>query len=251
MSSIAISHFLSPARVDPARRVSIAIVVSILVHLLALLCLRDSMHNWPPSSPHGIGSLPVLQAILQGPEILIESEPAPPMTAAAEVPEQAAVAALADSVAQAPPGHAASAPETGSNMMSGAADPPVMITSRAVPNAIELGTRYAQLLAQRFPDPVAKRPEILTSLVLLYPRPAIDAHAQARILALLTISETGEIIEQTLIPNDPIFGPAVSEALKEARFSPAEIDAKAVRYWTILEFEFSIEHRKAARAPHS
>jgi len=123
---------------------------------------------------------------------------------------------------------------------SGSPDPPVMITTRALRDLGKLPSSSAEVLAQRFTDAVQRIPELRVPLLVLYPREALDERRNARLTAALAITENGEISEKTIIPDDPVFGPAIIEALKDARFNPAEIDGRAVAYWAVIEFVFSV-----------
>jgi hypothetical protein len=62
---------------------------------------------------------------------------------------------------------------------------------------------------------------------------------------LLTLRADGSIAESQLVREDPLFGPAVLDALKNAQFSPAEIDGKPVPYWAIVEFVFLLGQTRA------
>ena len=140
-----------------------------------------------------------------------------------------------------PIGARQSAPVPSTSVAPGAVDPRHGVTGGMLLDAAKVGPRYAAALRQHFPDPPSRRPVLKSPPVLAYPRAAIETRTQARISAILTIDERGEIVEKSIVPFDPVFGPAVSEALEDTHFIPAETDGNPVRYWAILEFEFWID----------
>jgi TonB family protein len=79
-----------------------------------------------------------------------------------------------------------------------------------------------------------------------YPQAALESGVQRRVVAIVILRADGTIEEAQLAREDPLFGPAVLEALKTARFAPAEIDGNAVPYWAIVEFVFVIGRPAAA-----
>jgi hypothetical protein len=95
-------------------------------------------------------------------------------------------------------------------------------------------------LAQRFPRTAAKPPQLRGPFTVPYPPRAARAHAEARIGTLLLLDSTGRVVDVTLFPDEPLFRPAILEALNGARFAPALSDGKPIPYWTILEFVFSL-----------
>ena len=76
-----------------------------------------------------------------------------------------------------------------------------------------------------------------------------DPRIERRIAVLLTLDANGGVIESQLIPDDPLFGPVVKEALKNAQFTPAEIDTATVPYWAIVEFVFSLTRADVPAPP--
>jgi hypothetical protein len=232
---------------EAKRRLSVAIVMSLLFHAAVLFAVGTHL-VLRPSSPKGWGSV-VLQAVLQDaatqpeaitPEILITQ----PVERAKEVMP----AAPPKVEPPGPVGAAQSAPTTGASVAPGIVDPRHGVTGGMILDPAKVGPRYAAALAQMFPEPPARLPQLKSPPVLSYPRAAIENRTQARIAAILTIDERGEIIDKSIVPNDPVFGPVVSEALEDTHFSPAETDGNAVRYWAILEFEFWIDGARAGVA---
>jgi hypothetical protein len=239
------------ANEEPVRRVSIALGASTLIHVILLALLGGIFQAWPRTSPQGIGSTLVLHAFLQGPDTPVQVEPPPVMTVVPETPKEPLLPppATARPAPQAPTGDYGSWREPSENATPGAPDPPVLITSRTLQDASKLGASYAEALARQFPDRVQREPQLRSPLVVLYPRAGIDKRMSARIAAQLTINENGEIVERRLIPDEPVFGPAVAEALAGVRFSPAEIEGKAVPYYVIIEFAFAINPRRRGASP--
>src|SRR5207237_6114920 len=103
-------------------------------------------------------------------------------------------------------------------------------------------------LASRFPQPVARRPQLLDTLIVPYPPRAAFAHRDARIIVLMLIDANGRITDTTLYPDDPLFSPTVLAALRGARIAPAEIEAKPAPYWAMMEFVFTMR-RPPQRPP--
>jgi len=125
--------------------------------------------------------------------------------------------------------------------------PPGDTSVGAIADSERLGHAQAMRLAQRFPRTAAKPPRLLDPLIVPYPPRAARAHADAHIGVLLLLDATGQVVDTTLFPDEPLFGPTILSSLKGARFSPAEVDAKAIPYWIILEFNFRT--RPAAAKP--
>ena len=226
------------------RRLAFALLVSALLHATALYLVSDAARLWRRTSPLGWSDSIALQAVLRGPETPPEIEPPSVISAVAEV--------VKDEPPPPPPPEPPKPKETGvvgagqtaalpaPVVAPGTPDPPITTTIGTVLDAGKYGERYALMLAQRFPDRVARRPELLGSPIVTYPRAALDARMQARVAALLMIDAHGNIAETTLIPDDPVFGPAVRETLKTSDFMPAQMDGKPVSYWMVLEFGFAI-----------
>jgi outer membrane biosynthesis protein TonB len=229
-------------------RLSIALGASIALHVVAFVVLVSVMRFSPSAYPFGQDGNIVLQAMLTAQS---GTQPAEPEPMAAVEPLSAPTTPVAPTKpipapveqAPAPAGNAGSSSQPSPIAAAGAPDPPVMITTRALSDLGKLPPSYAEVLAQRFTDPVQKSPELRVPLLVLYPREALDERKDARITVALAITENGEISEKTIIPDDPVFAPAIVEALKEARFNPAEIDGRAVAYWAIIEFVFTVGQR--------
>jgi hypothetical protein len=230
------------------RRLLVALGVSFLLHAVVLFALGAHL-MFRPTSPRGWGTV-VLQAVLQEaasqpeavtPAIMITK---PAETAKEVVPVQPPKVELPG-----PVGTAKGAPTAGLSAAPGAVDPRHGVTGGVILDAAKVGQRYAAALAQAFPERPARRPQMMSPPVLSYPRAAIENRTPARIAAILTIDERGEIVEKLIVPNDPVFGPVVSKALEEVRFNPADTDGIPVRYWTILEFEFWIDGARGEVAP--
>ena len=225
-------------------RLSIAMGISIALHVIALITLVGVMRFSPPSYLFGQDGNVVLQAMLMAASSGVElAEPEPIAVIEERSERRTAVAPPIPAPAEQPPapaGKTESSVQQTPTAVSGTADPPVMITTRALRDLSKLPSSNAEVLAQRFTDPVQKTPELRVPLLVLYPREALDGRKDARITAALAITENGEISDRTIIPDDPLFGPAIVEALKEARFNPAEIDGRAVAYWAIIEFVFTV-----------
>jgi len=232
------------ARVSASGRVSIAIGISFTLHVVALLALASAMRFSPPAHPFGQDGNIVLQAMLTAADSGVEpTRPEPIALIEDRSQSRPSVAPPVPAPAEgspAPAGKTESPAQQKPIAASGTPDPPVMITTRGVQDLSKLPSSNAEVFAQRFTEPVQKHPELRVPLLVLYPREALDERKDARITAALAITENGEIADKTIIPDDPLFGPAIAEALKDARFNPAEIDGRAVAYWAIIEFVFTV-----------
>jgi hypothetical protein len=230
------------------RRLSIAIGVSLLVHAVTIASLRGLLPTIYTYAQGGAGSFTTLQAVLAGPR----TEPSP-----AEQPEpEPAInpnlllppaANPIETAIQRPPPQTAPTPG-GGPVRSGPNSPDVSVAVGLIDDPARLGPDYVVRLAQRFPERVSKTPLLLGSPIVMYPAAAMAAGAERRIAALLILDADGRIVDAQLVPDDPMFGPVVQDALKNAQFAPAEVDMRTVPYWAILEFVFMLE-RPSAPAP--
>ena len=121
-----------------------------------------------------------------------------------------------------------------------ATDPNGSVTMGLLEDASVLGRGVAARLAERYAQRADKEPRLVGSLIVPYPPEARSARVSGRISAVLDIDARGAITHVTLVPDHRWFGPAVTEVLKEARFTPAEIATNPVPYWAIVEFVFAI-----------
>jgi len=229
------------------RRLSIAIGVSLLLHAITIASLRGLLPTVYSYAQGGAGSFTALQAVLAGPK----SEPSP---AEQTEPELAIDPSLllppgANPIESAIPRPPQTEPTPGGGpIRSGPSSPDVSVAVGLIDDPGRLGPDYVARLAQRFPQRVSKTPLLLGSPIVMYPAAAMAAGAERRIAVLLMLDANGRIVDSQLVPDDPLFGPVVQDALKDAQFTPAEIDTTTVPYWAILEFVFTLE-RPSAPAP--
>lgn len=223
------------------RRLAIAVGASLFVHALTLASLHDFLPSLPALAERGAGNFAALQAVLAGPPVDVETtsgkepraiNPALLLPPAANVAERPAAPA---------PRRQSQPPPAGDASHAGPASPKVSITIAVVSDATRLGAVYAQQLAERFPARASDTP-MLGSLApgVMYPKAALDSGAEGRVLAVLILDAGGKIVDAKLLPDDPVFGPAVLNWLKSAQFSPALSAGTPVPYWTIVEIVFSI-----------
>ena len=102
------------------------------------------------------------------------------------------------------------------------------------------------LLVKRYT--VARAPQLQAPLVVPYPPYAARAYREARISALLIIDADGSAVEATLQPDDPLFVPTIEDALRSAKFKPAETDSRPVKHWLILDFVFTMRPPATSRS---
>jgi hypothetical protein len=248
MAGAALFPYDGAMRRSDERRLSVALAVSLLVHAIAIAALRGSLPITYAYS-EGTASSLGLQAILAGPaHEPVPEEPAPSEPAIdTSLLSPPAASPLEPPREETPP---ATAPAPGSGpSIKGANNPVVRMAVGLIEDPARLGPDYVAELAQRFPERVSRTPQLLSTPVMTYPPAALAAGAQQRIAALLTLDANGAIVDVQLFPDDPMFSPDVHDALKNARFAPAEIDTRTVPYWAIVEFFFSLDLPSLRPAP--
>jgi TonB family protein len=221
------------------RRLSVALGASLVIHALVIAALRGLVPVIYASPQADAGGFSALQAVLAGPKT--------PPTQIEPAVEDVAIAKLAAPPAKQPIVAATerppqpSAPVAGSNPARlGPNTPDVSIAVGTIADPARLGHEFVTSLAQRFPQPAAKVPMLLGSPIVAYPQAALEGGIERRVAVVLTLRADGSIEEMQLAREDPLFGPAVLDAIKNVKFAPAEIDGNAVPYWAIVEVVFSL-----------
>lgn len=256
---------------QPGARLGRALLLSILFHAMVVLLLIASLSYVPPDKSSTLGAPAPLQiaivnvapiAFVPPPEMPSPSAELPPALPRTEVPPPSPVIdpkAVQDKALPTPsPPPTPSVPmpplgvftqaDAGSEVVSNDSPPPPGdIAVGAVQNPDRIGAIGSLRLAQRFPTTASRVPQLRDPLVVAYPPGPARAHLEARIAALLLVDADGKITETTLYPDEAQFGPSITEALKNARMTPATIDGKPVSYWTILEFVFTMRRPAVAR----
>jgi hypothetical protein len=115
----------------------------------------------------------------------------------------------------------------------------------ATMNTSGFGPATATRLAQQYPVKPGRLPRLHRALTVNYPEWALRDRTSAHVDALLLLDAKGNVMETMLAPDDPIFGPAVREALAGAVFLPAQAADTTLPYWIALEFVFALEPVKA------
>ena len=230
------------------RRFSVALGTSLAIHVLLIAVLRVAAPMLYASPHAGAGSASGLQAVVLGPQ-------SPPVPAALVEPD-VAIAELVQPPQMHPllpplqPVAAPTGPAVGGSAARlGPNTPELSIAVGTLDDPSRLGPVLAGQIARRFPEPVAKLPMLLGSPIVAYPQAALAAGVERRVTALVTLRADGSIEDKQIVGNDPLFGPAVLDALKDVRFAPAEIDGNPVPYWTIVEVVFSIGRPATQVAP--
>ncbi len=256
------SAVISKRRWATEQRLSLSVLVSALVHVLAIVMLASLLSEWaPPPSLSGAAAPSIDVAIVAARPIAFAAPPEEPVLLAeslapaeplpGESPARATSSPAPD-LAREPEsgaikGATRSAEETITDALSDLPVPPGDVAVGAVDGSERLGTAPALRLAQRFRSSVNRPPRLRDPIVVVYPTRAARAHREARIAALLIVDAEGKIIETTLFPDDPWFAPTINEALKGIRLSPAAVESGPASYWTILEFVFTMRHEPAPR----
>ena len=257
---------------DPHRaidhRLWLALAASVAAHAIALAMFAGLLFRPPSSIPDKPGDPAAMQVLLRAAQAVDASTdvatpvavapsafavepvvvPPPALKPQKPIPEPAPGRRID---LRAPPVLAASAvtpAESEADAAASAPIPPGDVAVGASENAEAMGHVQALRLAQRFPQQVAKPPQLLVPLVVPYPPAAARTHREARISALLIIDAEGNAVEATLLPDDPLFGPAVENALRQGKFKAAEVDSRPLTHWLVLEFVFSLRPSQASRA---
>lgn len=102
-------------------------------------------------------------------------------------------------------------------------------------------------LAAEFPLVPARLPRTQRPVTIAYPEAALREGREDRVFALVLLDTNGTATEIIVIPDDPIFGRAIREALAATSFVPAYDNGKAIRYWLGLKFEFNMASGDAPR----
>jgi hypothetical protein len=251
------------------RRLSWSMAASLAVHALAITVVAGLLQSslMVPSSRVGV-PLPIEVALVARRPIAFSAPPEIPQQAsellpAERIPEEKSKEpkpsdAAIDLSAPTPPPQrlpTTSTPSPGAAVpfepsiepTPSDAPPPGDVAVGPVNDPDRIGRAQALRLASRFPQPVAKRPRLLDTLTVPYPTRAAFAHRDARITVLTLVDANGQIVDTTLYPDDPFFTPTVLASLRGARFAPAEIEAKPVPYWAMMEFVFTM--RRPTRPP--
>ena len=127
--------------------------------------------------------------------------------------------------------------------------PPADIGDVAVGPTTDLspfGTATKLRLAALYPVKPGRLPRLSGTLTVTYPEWALRDRASAHVDALLLLDAKGAVVETIVEPDDPIFAPAVREALAKAAFLPAQAADTPLPYWIALEFVFAIDPAKPA-----
>ena len=222
----------------------IAAVLSLVVHAALLATLGSVLTSaWRDSeSTADSGSGAPLQATLSPriSEAIPETpSPEPPVEVAAPLPPPPTL----PSAPPLPPGLG----QTGTGnagVLRPPLPPPTDVGDVAVGATTDIsgfGPAIAARLAQQFPVKPGRLPRLHRTLTITYPEWALRDRRSAHVDALLLLDAKGNVMETMLEPDDPIFGPAVREALASAVFLPAQAADTALPYWIALEFVFAIE----------
>jgi hypothetical protein len=129
--------------------------------------------------------------------------------------------------------------------------PPADIGNVAVGMTADIssfGRVTAARLSAQFPVRPGRLPRLARTLTVAYPEQALRNGTSARVGALLLLDAKGAVEETIVDPDDPIFAPAVREALATATFAPAQAADTPLPYWIALEFVFAIDPMKAPTA---
>lgn len=242
---------------------SISLALSALAHALIIAGLVVFLRNADVPSRLMLGDAVPLKAVLQRAAVEPDAAPSVEVAPVVEPPPQAEVAPLVsppppvkDAPRREQPAAAAAEKATSveaplqpdatpsgesSPLPYTTADVRGMVAVGKIDSQDRLSPAQKKKLGPHYPVSVSRGPELRATLTVAYPYEALRRRQDQRILALLTLDERGRVLDTTLSPNDPQFGPAVLNALKDATFTPGEVGATQVPYWIVLEFVFKID----------
>src|SRR3954451_23986739 len=229
------------------RRLTAWLTASLVLHALILGVAGPMAKAFPRAVPDNIPAPTVLQALIS--HTSPAAAPVPPEPTLAppviQTPEPSPIVQpMAPIVPPQPPRveMAAEATDGASGTSMG------RITVGVLHDASEAGLFQATRLRDKYPTKAGREPRLRGALVIAYPAKALETRTSARIVAVLNIDAQGQLIDSTLVPNDAVFGPAVSAALKNVRFAPGEIEGLRSNYWMLLEIVFSAGGAPATRS---
>jgi len=252
------------------RPLSISLAFSALAHALIIASLVVFVRNADVPSRLKLGDPAPLKAVMQratvepdaAPPVEVASvvEPAPPAEVPAlvvppppakDAPNREQPIAAAAAAKQAAPVEAPALPDaTPAGESFPLPYPPAEVRGMVAVGKIDAQERLSppqkKKVGPQYPASVSRGPQLRATLTVAYPYDALRRRQDQRILALLTLDERGRVLDTTLAPNDPQFGSAVLNALKDATFTPAEVGATQVPYYIVLEFVFRIDRSAEA-----
>jgi len=212
----------------PAARLAVALVLSVVVHAVAVVVIRAR----PPELAGG-PSGPVITARLvpEAPgDKAPEAAPDPPE------PAQSPAPALPEPVAE--PGRPAAEPAVPAKPATAAAAPPPSTQREGgleVP-VFQDPTYYPARMLDEYPRPVAEVP-------LRYPARASREHVAGKVTLLLLIDESGRLSEASVVSADPsgYFEEAAVAAFREVTFVPGRRNGRAVRSRVLITVAYEPE----------
>lgn len=226
-----------PARLRnrPAARLAVALVLSIVVHAVAMVAIRAR----PPELAGG-PSGPVITARLvpEAPgEKVPETAPDPPQPAQATIPAtpEPMVEPGRPAVEPAAPAKPAAAPQppTPSTQREGGLEVPVF----------QDPTYYPARMLDEYPRPVADVP-------LRYPPRASRENVAGKVTLLLLIDDSGKLSEASVVSADPpgYFEEAAVAAFRDVTFVPGRRNGRAVRSRVLITVAYEPEGMLAPAA---
>lgn len=246
-STATLAHPLAATPLRAAAALSIALHAVLLAAFGSVLTSSWRGDGFAPAP----GSGPPLQAVLAPPaadpapappQPPVESPPPQPPTPV-EPPQATQLAPASPGLTQ-PGAGPASVPRRPPAPPAAAGDIAVGMTT----DISTFGLVAAARLAAQFPVRPGRLPRLARTLTVTYPEQALRDGTDARVGALLLLDAKGVVLETTIEPDDPIFAPAVREALATATFVPAQAADTPLPYWIALEFVFAIDPMKAPTA---
>jgi hypothetical protein len=249
---------------ETGQRLSVSLALSLAAHVIAIAIFAGLLKPMFTTVPGRSGqALPIEVALVGVRPIAFQAPPeSPPAATESPAPPQA-MSAVAPAPTAPPPSPARAAPPANAHPLgvsvqadvradSVSADmppPPGNTSVSPIADSERLGHAQASRLLQRYPQVAAKAPKLRDPLIVPYPPNAARAHAEARVAALLLLDASGKVVETTLFPDEPLFGPTILGVLAGAQFVPAEANAKPIPYWVILEFAFNLGNPAVRQRP--
>jgi TonB family protein len=219
----------------PGTRLTVAAVLSLALHLTALVGLAIHSRSGQPGLELPVPGVPPGPALVARLVPMPAAEPAvaPLPVIAAAIP---APAAPPESVATAAPVPVTRGlPRPARPSMEGAD-----VAVRTLFDAGRLSRELGETLANDYPNRPARFPGPNKALALPYPESALRDRRSGTVQVLLRLDAAGTVVATRLDPADSEFSATVRDALAELRFIPAQSGGAPVPYWIAFEVTFSI-----------
>jgi TonB family protein len=225
-----------PSPRDRKATLSIAVAVSVAVHLstlAALVGVDGGPRAWTRAV--AVATAPALEARLVA-RTTAEPPAAPPVAAtdAALSPPARPTEPLA------PENVANASPAAGTGERSPVGWRPRVLVNDRVPRA-RFGDALDGDALAAFLTEVDAGVALPERFEVPYPRAALDARKEGTVLVWAVIDDQGRVDDVHVVDGDPEFAETVDTALRATRFGPARNLGRNIPFYVTLEFEFRLD----------